>query len=283
MKDKLVVISGANAGIGFATAKSLLQQGAKIAMFCRNVEKAEQAKKELIELTNNDAIEIFQVDMTSFPSIENACNQFKEKYDKLDVLVNNAGGTFSNFELTEHNLEKTMAVNHFGYFLMTYHLLPLLKKRENARIVSVSSKAHYRGKIDFETINKEEGYFVFSQYEHSKFANVLFTKYLARQLKDSGITVNCLHPGVVKTKIGNKSGKTFHGIAWSIFSFFGINADNGAKTSVYLASSTDVENVSGEYFDKCKQMKSSYSSYDTDLQEKLWKWSEELAGVKYSF
>ena len=197
------------------------------------------------------------------------------------MLVNNAGATFANFELSENGIEKTMAVNHFGYFATTYHLLPLLKK--GARIVNVSSKAHYGGQIDFDKINTKEAYSVFKQYENSKLANVLFTKYLADKLQDKGVTVNCLHPGVVKTKIGNKAGNKFFGFVWSLFSSFGLSIEKGAATSIYLASSLEVATISGMYFDKCVAYKGSELSRDEKLQEQFWQWSEKVSNINWFF
>jgi retinol dehydrogenase 12 len=283
MRNKKVVISGANAGIGFATAKGLLEKGAHVIMFCRNLEKANAAKEELIATTGNQNIDIIQVDFESFASIEKACKTCVEQYDKIDVLVNNAGATYSDFKLTEDGVERTMAVNHFGYYLMAFYLLPLLKKAENARIVNVASKAHYGVTIDFNTINTPEKYMVFKQYQYSKLANVLFTKYLAELLKPYNISVNCLHPGVVKTKIGNKSANWFHSMAWSLFAFFGLNPDKGAETSIFLASSKSKEviNNTGKYFDKCRPYEGSDIARDKDLQKALWDWAEKISGIKY--
>lgn len=278
---KHAIVTGANAGIGYATTKGLLQAGFKVSMFCRNRMKAEEALKELIKETGNDAIDIFIVDFSSLKSIEKTAAEFKEKYNTLDVLVNNAGATFASFEKSEDDLEMTMAVNHFGYFATTFHLLPLLQS--GSRIVNVSSKAHYGGQIDLNTINEEKGYFVFKQYEISKLANVLFTKYLARQLSEKNITVNCLHPGVVKTKIGNKAGNKLFGFVWSLFSAFGINPDKGAETSIYLASSDKLADITGMYFDKKVAYKGSELSRDEELQEKFWKWSESMSGLVYAF
>lgn len=281
MQGKTVLISGANAGIGFASAKALLNKGAQVVMFCRNMQKAEEARKELVELTKNDQIDIFQVDFESFQSIEKACNALLAKYKTLDVLLNNAGATYSDFELTKDGIERTMAVNHFGYYLMAYYLLPALKNAENARIVNVASKAHYGVTLNFDTINKPEGYMVFKQYQYSKLANVLFTKKLAKLLEPHNITVNCLHPGVVKTQIGNKSANWFHSFAWSVFAFFGLNPDKGAETSVYLASSDEVKNTTGKYFDKCKPYDGSDVARDEKLRDELWAWTEKLSGKTF--
>lgn len=279
---KHAVITGANAGIGFATAKALLIKGYKISMFCRDLQKAEAAKTALIHLSNNDNIDIFQVDFASLKSIEQACTTFKEKYSKLDVLVNNAGATFADFALTEDGIERTMAVNHFGYFATSYHLLPLLINN-NSRIVNVSSKAHYKGEINFDSINEAQSYSVFKQYGNSKLANVFFTKYLANQLKGKGVTVNCLHPGVVKTQIGNKAGNKFFGFIWSLFSAFGLSLDKGAETSIYLASSEEIQNTTGMYFDEKRAYKGSDLSRNEELQNALWKWSEAKSGLIWNF
>ena len=166
---------------------------------------------------------------------------------------------------------------------MAYYLLPLLKNTPNSRIVNVASKAHFGSKMNFETINAEKGYFIYNQYENSKLANVLFTKYLAEKLKDDNITVNCLHPGVVKTQIGNKAGNTFFGMAWSLFAAFGINTDKGAETSIYLASNKKVADISGMYFDKKKAYKGSELSRNKQLQQQLWEWSEKMSGLEWSF
>lgn len=278
---KHVIITGANAGIGFATAKGLLEKDFKVSMFCRNLEKANEARTELINLTKNDNIDIFQVDFSSLKSIENACSKFKEEYKNLDVLLNNAGATFAKFELSQDGVEQTMAVNHIGYFAMVYYLLPLLKNTPNSRIINVASKSHFGGSINFDTINNGKDYFIYKQYENSKLANVMFTKYLAEKLKDDKITVNCLHPGVVKTKIGNKAGNPIFGFIWSLFATFGINTDKGAETSIYLASNEDVAGISGMYFDKKKAYKGSELSRNELLQKQLWEWSEKISGLKY--
>ncbi len=278
---KHAIVTGANAGIGFATAKALLVKGYKISMFCRNKDRAELAKKELIALTENDNIDIFLADFSKFSSIKVACDEFKSKYTSIDVLVNNAGATFAEFTMSDDKIEKTMAVNHFGYFATTYHLHALLGK--GSRIVNVSSKAHYGGYINPDTINEKKGYSVIKQYQISKLANVLFTKFLARKFEHRGITVNCLHPGVVKTKIGNKAGNKLFGLIWTLFSLFGINTDKGAATSVYLASSEEVTGISGMYFDKKKAYKGSELSRDEKLQEQFWRWSEKISKINWFF
>jgi NAD(P)-dependent dehydrogenase (short-subunit alcohol dehydrogenase family) len=279
---KHAVVSGANAGIGFATTKALLEQGFKVSMFCRNQQKAEEAKATLIAETKNDHLDIFIVDFESLKSIESGSQKFKLAYDTLDVLVNNAGATFADFQLSEDGIERTMAVNHFGYFALTYHLWSLLDHK-GARIINVASKSHFGGNINFENINSKESYSVYNQYEHSKLANVLFSKYLSSKVAIKGITVNCLHPGVVKTRIGHKSGNKFFGFIWSIMSSFGLSLDEGAATSVYLAVAPEVSATSGMYFDKCIAYEGSKLSNDENLQDNFWKWSEEKSDLNWVF
>jgi retinol dehydrogenase 12 len=278
MKGKTVIVSGANAGIGFATSKALLQKGASLVMFCRNLEKANEAKEQLISATGNQNVDIIQVDFESFESVEKACQIFLAQYEKLDVLVNNAGATYSDFMLTSDGIERTMQVNHFGYYLMVYYLLPALRKAGEARIVNVASRAHYGVTLDFDTINTADKYMVFKQYQYSKLANVLFTKYLAEMLLPVNIAVNCLHPGVVKTSIGNKSANWFHSMAWSLFAFFGLSPEKGAETSIYLASADDVKNITGKYFDKCVPYEGSDIARDKKLQQSLWDWTIKMSG-----
>lgn len=274
MKGKLVAISGANTGIGFYTAKALLEKGAEVVMFCRNLDKAEAAKEKLIGKTGNEKIKIIQADMASFDSIEKACEIFLSEYDKLDVLINNAGIMSTRFEKTEDGLEKIMAVNHYAYYLMCHYLLPALKKADNARIVNVASRAHEGVEMDL-TLLHEKSHFNFrKQYKLSKLANVLFTYKLADLLKDTEITVNCLDPGLVKTEIGKKAGSKLMTWAWALFTLRGISPEKGAETSVYLSSNNEVENISGKYFEECMICESSELTHDKKLQNALWEKTE---------
>ena len=201
----------------------------------------------------------------------------KKDYTKLDVLVNNAGGVFPEFKLSEDGLEMTIATNHFAYFLLTNLLLDLLKKADSARIVNVASGSHYQGKIDFESFKRNKGYFIMKAYGQSKLANVLFTKELAERLKGSRITANCLHPGFVSTQIGNKDTSWYASLFWTLATKIGgLSVQDGAKTSVYLASSSAVNGVTGRYFDKCKVKEESALAKDSQLQKELWRVSEQL-------
>lgn len=281
MKSKVIAISGANAGIGFATAKLLLNKGSTILMFCRDIQKAEIAKNKLIELTKNTKIEIFEVNFESFVSIENACKICLVKYPTIDVLINNAGIMNANFELTQNNIEKTIAVNHFGYYLMTHHLLPALKNASNSRIINVASRAHYGVRFNINTVNSKENFSFRSQYKLSKLANVMFTLKLADIVSDFNITVNCFDPGIVKTRIGNKSGSKFWSLLWSVFKLRAVDIYQGAQTSVYLASSNEVKEISAEYFEDCKPYPiSELAKNKIDIDE-FWTWSEKITQLKF--
>ncbi|MBY0424524.1 MAG: SDR family NAD(P)-dependent oxidoreductase, partial [Cytophagales bacterium] len=204
------------------------------------------------------------------------------QFDHIDVLLNNAGAVFPDFQLSEDGIEKTMAVNHFSYFLLTYHLLDLLQKSNSARIVNVASDSHYAGEIDFESFTQNKGYFILKAYEQTKLANVLFTYELDRRLKGTNCTVNALHPGRVKTQIGNKNQPWYLSAFWSMFTFFtGVSVEKGAKTQLFLASSHDVEGISGKYFSNSKVKVSSPLSLDTALANKLWLESERLSHIKF--
>lgn len=195
-------------------------------------------------------------------------------------MINNAGGVFSEFQLSEDGIEMTLATNHFSFFLLTNLLLDLLKNSDNARIVNVSSDSHYKGKIDFNSFTQNQDYFILKAYEQSKLANVFFTQELAKRLKDHNVTVNALHPGFVNTNIGTKGTQWYANWIWSLASKIGgLSIENGAKTSIYLASSDEVKNVTGKYFDKCKSVAPSKISKDEKLQKEIWEISEKLCPI----
>jgi NAD(P)-dependent dehydrogenase (short-subunit alcohol dehydrogenase family) len=218
--------------------------------------------------------------LSSQQSIRQLAEAVKAKLPVLDVLINNAGGVFPVFMKSEDGLEMTIATNHFAYFLLTNLLLDTIKKSDYARIVSVSSNSHYKGKIDFESFTADKGYFIMKAYEQSKLANVLFTQELAERLQDSHVTVNALHPGFVKTDIGTKGTQWYASWIWTMMARIGaISVEEGAKTSIYLASSDEVKTVSGKYFDKCKTREPNPLAGDKALQKKLWAESERWCGM----
>ena len=284
MNRKTILITGANSGLGFEAAKQLAKQGHEIILLCRNKEKGEIAVSEIKSYSNNQNIHLYTANLASQKSIEAVAQQIKKDISKLDVLLNNAGGVFNNFQLSEDGIEMTIANNHFNYFWLTYYLFDLLKNGKDARIINVASDSHYSAKkIDIESFYQKKGnYFVLSAYEQSKLANVLFTYTLAEKAKPYNITVNALHPGFVYTPIGEKNGNKFIGMVWSDASkLFGLSVEKGARSHIYLASSDEVKDISGKYFHNCKAKKSSSISYDKNLQAMLWNESERKSGFTF--
>jgi len=280
MKDRIVLITGASSGIGLATAEALAAMGAEIIIAARSEQKLKEAAAQITAKTGNKNIKYYVADFSSQKSIRALAANVKKDYEKIDVLINNAGGVFPEFKLNEDGLEMTIGTNHFAYFLLTNLLLDLIKKSDYARIVSVASGSHYQGKIDYESFKKDKGYFILKAYAQSKLANVLFTAELAERLKGTHVTTNCLHPGFVKTEIGTKDTQWYSKLFWSLSSkIAGISAEAGAKTSVYLASSDEVRGVTGKYFDKCKEKDPAPLAKDKALQKELWKKSEELCPI----
>ena len=279
MKGRNVIITGGNAGIGLATSIALAKQGANIYFVSRGKDKAEEAVKTIVAESGNKNVKYFLANLSSQKSIRKLASEIKNEMSVIDVLINNAGGTFTDFTLSEDGLEMTIATNHFAYFLLTNLLLDSIKKSDCARIVNVASGSHYQGKIDFESFTKNKSYFIMKAYGQSKLANVLFTNELADRLKDTNITVNSLHPGFVKTQIGNKNASWYSNLFWSIITLGAISVEDGAKTSVYLASSPEVKSVTGKYFDKCKEKKAAALALDKELGKQLWKKSEELCPI----
>lgn len=279
MKDRIVLVTGASSGIGLETAKQLAAQGAQLVLVARSEDKLKEAVATIKAQTPSANVKYYIADFSSQKSVRNLAQNITRNYTKLDVLINNAGCVVPEFQLTEDGLEKTIATNHFAYFILTNELLPLVKKSDYARIVNVASGSHYQGKMDFESFTKEKGYFIMKAYAQSKLANVLFTYELAERLKGTQVTVNCLHPGFVKTEIGNKKTNWYSSLFWSLGTMLGgISVQDGAKTSVYLASSPEVKGVSGKYFDKCKAVEPNKDAYNADLRKQLWQVSENFAG-----
>lgn len=279
--NKIILITGATAGIGKETARRIAKTGAKIVLIGRNRSKGEEVVSELKRSTNNENIELLVADLASIAEIRRVADEFETKYDRLDVLVNNAGAIFDKREVTVDGLEKTFALNHISYFLLTNLLLETLKRSESARIVSVSSMAHNYGKIEFDNLQSEKSFGALATYSNSKLMNILFTYELARRLQDTKITANCLHPGGVASSFGDNMGGFFSYVVWFFKNTVAISAEKGAETSIYLATSPEVEGVSGKYFDSKKAKDSSKISYDADLQKRLWEASEKIVGQTF--
>jgi retinol dehydrogenase-12 len=278
LKGKEIVITGATDGIGNVTARELVRAGANVTIVARNAAKGERVVRDL-KTAGGETVRFVQGDLSSQKSVRGAAEALKGMLDRLDVLVNNAGAIFQRRELTEDGIERTLALNHLGYFLMTGQLLDLLKASGPARIVNVASAAHQGAKLDLDDLQNAKSYSAWRSYQKSKLANIYFTYELARQLKGSPVTVNCLHPGFVASRFGdNNTGFTrmIFGLAKSLAA---ISEEEGAKTSIYLASSPEVAEASGQYFDRCKPVRSSAVSYDEGVARALWQASERLVGL----
>jgi NAD(P)-dependent dehydrogenase (short-subunit alcohol dehydrogenase family) len=278
MNNKLCVITGANSGIGFETTKALAKQGAYIVMVCRNEDKAEAARQQIIDETSNPGIEIVLCDFAIQSEIRTAAEHIKKNYEKIDVLINNHGFVAAEREETVDGLEKTFAVNHIGYFLFTNLLLDHIKASDYARIVSVASEAHKTGEFDPENIQLAEGFSPMKAYGNSKLFNILFTKELAHRLTDTHVTANCLHPGVVASNFA-QSGSWIMKTLFTIGKLFMVSPKKGAETSIYLATSDEVEKVNGAYFKNKKATTPSKTARDAGAASELWKMSEKLCGL----
>ena len=269
MKNKIVLITGATSGIGKETALGLAKLGATIVFTTRDNLKGEKTKKKLIATTSNKNIHMLKCDLASFESIRNCCKEFKSKYDKLHVLINNAGVWDFKRRESKDGIENIFATNYLAPFLMTNLLIDILKKGSPSRIINVTSGMHY-GTINFDDIEFKQKFSGAKAYRQSKLGLILFTRFLAKKLEGTGVTVNCVHPGMNKTDLGRDAG----GFSQMIFKLMGKDPEIGAETSIFLTSSPDVENITGEYFAKKKIKRSSKESYDMDLAKKLWDVSE---------
>lgn len=277
LDGKTVLITGANRGIGKAAAEKIAREGARVVLACRNAGRAEAARDELRAATGNAAIECMTVDLADQRSIRAFVKDFREQYDALHVLVNNAGVLLQDRRVTKDGVEETFAVNHIAYFLLTNLLLKQLESSAPARIVNVSSAAHQRVS-NFDDPQSESSYDPLMAYSMSKLANLYFTYQLAQRLGGTGVTVNAMHPGVVDTELLASLFKTRFWLR-PLFWFKRVkvvSTDDGADTIAYLASSPDVEGVSGKYFVARQETESSQLSYDEILANQLWERSLEL-------
>jgi len=279
LSGKTCIVTGASNGIGKAAAAALAGMGARVVMVCRDAGRAEAARAAIAREASSDDVEVLLADLSSQEQIRSLAAQINDHYEKIDVLLNNAGAVNTVRTTTVDRIETTFAVNHLAYFLLTNLVLDRVRASEAGRIVNVSSGAHVGARIDFDDLQGERRYGGMRAYGQSKLANVLFTYELARRLEGSGVTANCLHPGVVATGFGhNNAGWLKIGV--SMIRPFILNAQRGAETSIYLAASPEVAGVTGQYFEKCKAVKSSPASYDTSAATRLWAISEEMTRVR---
>lgn len=277
MQDKIVVITGANSGIGFETAKALAEQGAQVVMACRDATRAEAALQDLKQAVPQAQVQLMDLDLASFDSIHAFAQSFKSQFKQLDVLVNNAGLFPMTEQKTTEGFEMQFGVNHLGHFLLTHLLLPELKAAGNARVVNVASMIHQIGKIDFNSFKGEKAYKPLKAYGQSKLANVLFARELAKRYESDGISSFSLHPGGVGTNI---AGRGF--LRKTLYRIFGgqMSPKRGAQTSIYLATEPGIEVHSGAYFGQSSNKKaSSKPGQDMAMAKRLWDASAELTGI----
>ena len=274
MDGKVLLVTGSTDGIGKQTAYGLASKGAIVLLHGRNSSKGEKVLEEIRSKTGNTRLQFFQAELSSPKAVRELADQIKETHNRLDVLINNAGTFQQERRITDDGLETTFAVNYLAQFRFIHELLDLMKRSASgsasSRIVNVASATHWNASaIDWSNLQGERRFDGFEAYAVSKLAVVLFTYALARRLEETGVTANCLHPGVIKTKL----------LRAGFGDYPGETPEKGAWTSVYLASSPEVEGISGKYFEKCRPVQSSPISYDEKLQEKLWRVSIELAGL----
>lgn len=276
MNGRTCLITGATDGIGKEAAIEMAKNGYNLILIGRSKEKGKKVTKEITEIAESIDIEYFVADLMLMKEVSRVADEVSKKYNKIDVLINNVGAYFAFRDVTEEGFERTFALNHLGYFLMTKKLLPLVEKSDYKRIVNVSSSAHYGIDFEFDNMNGEKKYSGFDTYKKSKLANVMFTYELAKRIEKTGITANCLHPGFVATKFGNNNN-----ILWrSVISFakllMAINVKDGAKTTVHLACSDEVADTNGRFFADCKVKQGSSKAKNDEHNKKLWELSEKL-------
>jgi NAD(P)-dependent dehydrogenase (short-subunit alcohol dehydrogenase family) len=269
MLGKICLITGGTNRIGKSTAQELARMGATVVIVGRNAQKTSQVVEEIRAATRNQSVDSLLADLSSQQEIRRLASEFKSKYSRLDVLINDAGAVFMERQLSVDGIEMTLAVNHLASFLLTNLLLDTIKASAPARIVNVSSNAHTRAEIEFDNLQGERSYSS-GAYGNSKLANILFTIELARRLEGTGVTVNALHPGFVNTGFGkNNSGFLFK-IIRAVVPLIARSPEKGAETSIYLASSPDVQNVTGKYFVDSKVARAVPQASDTAIARKLW-------------
>jgi len=274
-KDKIVLVTGANSGMGKATVAALADTGATVVMLCRDQVRGSQALKELSTVTHRK-IDLMICDLGDMESIRAFTEEFSEQYNHLDILICNAGVISLDRRETVDGFEQQFGVNYLGHFLLTLRLLPMMFS--GSRIINICSGAHKVGKIHFDDLQLINHYNVITAYGQSKLATLLFTRELAMRLRTRGITVNACHPGAVATSIGIDRKTGFGKTIVSFLEPFFLTPEEGAKTGIYLATSKDVALRSGQYFYKCKVAKSSKISHSKKLAQKLFKISETLTG-----
>lgn len=269
LRDRICLVTGATSGIGYETALGLARMGARTGIVGRDSARTRAAAEAIRAAVPGARVDTFVADLSSQAEIRRLAAEVRALYPNLHVLVNNAGAIFDRRQTTADGLERTWALDHLAYMLLSLDLLDLLKASAPARIVNVASAAHVRGRIAFDDIGHARRYAPLAVYSQAKLGNVLFTAALARRLDGTGVTVNALHPGVIASGFAGGTGGWF-GLGWSLIRPFLTDPAEGAKTSLYLAASPEAEGVSGRYFARSRSVPPSRRARDTDLQERVW-------------
>jgi NAD(P)-dependent dehydrogenase (short-subunit alcohol dehydrogenase family) len=274
MHGKFVLITGATSGIGKETALGLAKMGATVVFTSRDAQQGEQTRQHLIEVSKNPNIDMLYCDLASFASIRECCREFLKKYPALHVLINNAGIVDYHRRESKDGIENMFAANYLAPFLMTNLLLDILKKSAPARIINLTSGLH-SGTIHFDDLEFRQGFSGMKVYGHSKLAIIIFTRLLAENLKGTGVTANCVNPGMSSTNLGRDAGW----FSARFFKFFGKKPSIAAQTPIYLASASEVKTITGEYFEKKSVKKINSETYDMDVARKLWEISKKYVGL----
>jgi len=279
LAGKTVLITGATSGIGWEASLSLARMGARLIMIGRHADKTAQKVEEVRQRSGSRTVDSFLCDFASQAQVRRLAEEFRGRYDKLHVLVNNAGTVFTKRTLTPDGIESTFAVNYLAPFLLTNLLLDVLKASAPARVIIVSSSGHYSGTMDFDDLGFEHGYQIMRAYGRSKLAAVLFTRELANRLEGTEVTVNALHPGAVATNIWSRAPAYARPIFSLAKRLFMISAAAGAETIVYLATSPEVEGKTGLYFEKNRPKFPSRVAQDHAVAQRLWDESARLVNL----
>jgi NAD(P)-dependent dehydrogenase (short-subunit alcohol dehydrogenase family) len=277
LRDKVCLITGPTQGIGRAATLAIAKLSPKLVLVVRDPVRGAELADE-IRAAGNPNVELLIGDLSKQADVRRIASEFLARHDRLHLLVNNAGAIFMQRQLSSDGLEMTFALNHLGYFLLTNLLRDVLVKSAPARIVNVASRAHVRGTIAFDDLQAERSFGGWSAYSQSKLANILFTRELSRRLQGTGVTCNCLHPGVVSTGFG-KNDSGWMRWAVKIAAPFLRTPEQGAATTVFLAQSPAVEGVTGKYFSDCKEIEPSKEARDAEVAQRLWEVSEQLTGL----
>ena len=273
---KNCIITGATDGIGKQSAIELAKLGYNVGIIGRNEEKGNSVINQIAVSSGNDSVEFFRADLSLINNLNDLVSSIRQKYDSVDILINNAGAYFENYIETSENLEMTFSLNHLSYFQLTMILMDMIIAESPGRVINVSSNAHFRAKLDLNNIQMKNNYKGWTAYCNSKLMNILFTYELHKRFKETGITFNALHPGFVDTNFGNNNkglGKVILDIGKKLIA---INTVQGAMTMTYLASSEEVKCISGKFFNKSKLVTSSRFSYSDKNQRKLWHYSQSV-------